>query len=662
MSLITQQELNREWSRRRTLLGPLLDLAVFNRRSFVGRAHELGVPPQFLFQWWRLGIDAIAGQFDDVEETDLIEAIQLRQNLGPHIDNERIDKKQIKAIAQHNGWTFAQTKRLIQRHRLAGLRGLTDTGNPFSVSSAENNKKNLERVRDVGTLDEPELEIMFQRYHHIYPLLQQGHLTNRDVADRAEELRRNGVTISSRTLRTYLRRYKEHGKKGLAPLRRGDANEHRGISSRVVQIIRGIRLSHPDLPVRAVYERAEQTAVKLGEWPPSLFQVRRICEQIPDPVRTIADGRGGGFRNKHRLTYGMQFDGIVYQMDHTQIDLLVIDQRSERSRTRSGEIRPWLTAIIESRSRRVLAHILGYDQPDRFTVATAIREALLCGGVPHTILVDNGRDLLAQHIHDMARDVGFELRPLDKHQPQQKGRIERLFGMLNSRLWSTLAGYVGSNTAQRNPTARAAYTIQQVDDILSAFIVDYHQEPHSSTGKSPLAVWQDECITDPVDERDLDILLMEAQSRRVQKFGIAFGGRTYWHPELGLLVGRDVIVRSPHPYLAPDTVEVFFGERWICSAFATDSQRGRDLTRDEIASAQRQQKKEFRSEIAQSRVAYEQALHDVESTQTQEPKSSAPKSNLKQEQATPPRRKTKSYRKKKKKDFFDNGFFDHVED
>ena len=655
MSLLinSQQETDREWSRRRKLLGPLLDLAEFDRAKFVSRAREVDIPPQIIFKWWSLGIDAIAGQFDGVEEEEWMDAIQLRQDLGLDIEDETIDPKHIKAIAQQNGWTFTQAKRLIQRYRLAGLSGLTKTGNPFSVSSAEDNTKNTDRVRDVGTLDEPELEVMFQRYHHIYPLLQKERLTNRDVANRAEELRQSGVKISSRTLRNYLRRYQKHGKKGLAPLRRGDVDEFRGISPIVVDITRGIRLSKSDLPVRAVYEKAEQTAVQLGEWPPSLFQVRSICEQIPVPVQVVADKRQGEFRNKYRLTYGMQFDGVVYQMDHTQIDLLVIDQRSKKYRTKSGEIRPWLTTVIESRSRRVLAYILGYDQPDRFTVAATIREALLCGGVPHEIWVDNGKDLLAQYIYDMARELGIDLKPLEPHQPQQKGRVERVFGVLNTRLWSKLEGYVGSNTVQRNPTTRAKYTIQQVDEILSAFIANYNKEPHSSTGGSPLAVWQEQCFTNPVDERDLDMLLMEAKRRRVQKFGISFKGRTYWHTELGLLVGRDVIVRTPHPYLAPDTLEVFSGDRWVCSAFATDSQRGKAITRDDIAQAQRQQNKLIKSEITQAKAIYEHALDETGPVETQTPTSSSSQPNMYHEPPTPSPQKNKRSEKRRKPDFLD---------
>ena len=57
---------------------------------------------------------------------------------------------------------------------------------------------------------------------------------------------------------------------------------------------------------------------------------------------------------------------IVYQIDHTPVDVLVRDIGPPKYRTNSGEVRPWLTMGIDSSSRLVMAGIFAYDRPDPF--------------------------------------------------------------------------------------------------------------------------------------------------------------------------------------------------------------------------------------------------------------------------------------------------------
>src|SRR5260370_42688300 len=102
---------------------------------------------------------------------------------------------------------------------------------------------------------------------------------------------------------------------------------------------------------------------------------------------------------------------ITYQIVHTPVDVLVKDERSESIRTKSGEVRPWLTTCIDSRSRLLMAAVFGYDHPDRYTVATAIREAVLTseqklyGRKPHEIWVDNGHEFRSHHVHQLTQTL-----------------------------------------------------------------------------------------------------------------------------------------------------------------------------------------------------------------------------------------------------------------
>ena len=161
---------------------------------------------------------------------------------------------------------------------------------------------------------------------------------------------------------------------------------------------------------------------------------------------------------------------------------------------------------------------------------------------------------------------------------------------------------MASNTAERNPSAKAELTLSELESRFQSFCDIYHDEIHESLGMSPNDYWDQNCHALPVtDIRLLDVLLLEAVVRKVLKEGIKFGGRKYWHAELAVIVSQEVVIRADTHYETPDEIEVYFRDRWLCTAFALDSERGRAVTRSEIAEAQRSQINAIRAEIAQAR-------------------------------------------------------------
>jgi transposase InsO family protein len=90
--------------------------------------------------------------------------------------------------------------------------------------------------------------------------------------------------------------------------------------------------------------------------------------------------------------------------------------------------------------------------------------------VPDEIWIDNGKDLVAHHVYQLAEGLGIKLVPGPPHEPQIRGIVERLHETLDTRLWSTLPGYVGSNVVERNPKAKAELTITQLNEHFRAFI------------------------------------------------------------------------------------------------------------------------------------------------------------------------------------------------
>jgi putative transposase len=579
------------------------------------RARQVGIPVAVLRQWHacylRGGLDTlIPTEWPDLPESTwaLIEGRYAA--LGELAEAETITVEDIHRLSERAGWTIRQTRRWLRRYRLGGMVGLAPA--PRTAQPRV--------LPDLGTLTEAQRDELFRRRALLGKLAEQEHVSNAVLAKRAE-----AVGVSLRTLRDYHTRLRRDGLAALAPCGRQDKGKHHGVSAQMVQVIESLRLTHRDATMRFVYELACQHAASTGETAPSLGQIRSICAQIPAPVRLLADGREEEFRNRYRLTYPIAHDPhrIVWQIDHkAPVHVLVRDLRAPSHRAASGEVRPYLTLVIDSASRLVMAGLFSYDPPDRFMVAAAIRTGMLTtehklfGGVPDEIWVDNGKDLIADHVQQLAAGLGSTLSPGPPHYPELRGIVERFHETLDTRLWATLPGYVGANVVERNPKAKAELSLSELDQRFRTFVERYHQEVHSTTGQAPLQFWQEHATQIPVNERLLDVLLKEAAQRRVLKEGIKYSGRIYWHADLATLVGEDILVRAAPSYMAPDELEVYFEEQWRCTAFALDSAKGHALPRSIVTEAQRHQRADARRRIAKAQDVVQEVMREVLSSQS----------------------------------------------
>ncbi len=612
----------REAHRRLKLLGPL-SRASYDYQRLRERAAATYVPLKVLWTWWRAyqqdGLDGLVPRdwmaLDAQTEAIIAERLAQLGNLVRLLDETEdeaiiVTPDLVAALAQRNGWSLRTAERWIRRYQVGGSKGLARKLAPETVRP----KRKPAPAPALGALDEQALEETFRRRDLLGDLATKPKVSRAEVEARAKE---GGIAPS--TLWLYLKQYRETGLSGLAPRERADKGGHHRITDQMVEMIQGVRFSQVNKSVRSVYQAVCQKAQALGEPAPSEWQVRKICAEIAEPEVLLADGRDEEFRDRYEVTMRMEHLRrasflITYQIDHTPVDVLVKDLRSEPYRTKSGEVRPWLTTCIDSRSRLVMAAVFGYDHPDRYTVATAIREAVLTserklyGGKPHEIWVDNGLELLSHHVYQLTQALQIDLHPCKPHRPQEKGIVERFFGTLNTRLWADQPGYVASNTEERNPHAKATLTLAELEERFWDFIRQYHQEVHSETGETPLDYWEKHCYAEPADPRDLDVLLKEPDDRVAAKDGIHYRNRIYWHALIPELVGKHVEVRAEPIYRAPDEIEVFLDHQWICTAKATDAQV---ITQKDMGTAKREQKEHLRRGIKKAREAADLADREI---------------------------------------------------
>ncbi|MFP5380546.1 MAG: DDE-type integrase/transposase/recombinase, partial [Vicinamibacteria bacterium] len=122
----------------------------------------------------------------------------------------------------------------------------------------------------------------------------------------------------------------------------------------------------------------------------------------------------------------------IWQADHTELDLWVIDASGRPAR-------PWLTVIEDDHSRAVAGYAVSLDAPSAMNTALALRHAIwrksepgwhVCG-IPDVFYTDHGSDFTSRHIEQVAADLKMRLVFSLPGQPRGRGKIERLFNTIN---------------------------------------------------------------------------------------------------------------------------------------------------------------------------------------------------------------------------------------
>ncbi|MEM6334520.1 MAG: Mu transposase C-terminal domain-containing protein [Planctomycetota bacterium] len=197
--------------------------------------------------------------------------------------------------------------------------------------------------------------------------------------------------------------------------------------------------------------------------------------------------------------------GEEWQGDHCILDVMCSVPGRKRP------VRPWLTAWLDTRSRRVVGWSLNPEAPSTTPILAAFRMAVLDptnGGPPQRVLIDNGKDYDSYALHGMSkverkrlpsevdrfridpeatrgggvfRLLGVEAHFAAPYSPQRKGRIERWFGTMHSQFDKRWATYTGRDVDHKPEglaaTLRQPHKVPSFDAVLGelrAFIDDYN--------------------------------------------------------------------------------------------------------------------------------------------------------------------------------------------
>lgn len=236
-------------------------------------------------------------------------------------------------------------------------------------------------------------------------------------------------------------------------------------------------------------------------------------------------------------------------MDHTWADCHVIDDTHNLP---CG--RPYITVLIDVRSRHVLSYVIGFTPPSVETAMACLRRAVrpkhelaerfpdvrgeLPFGVPRTLLVDNGWEFSGGSFKDACEDAGITIQWAPVRTPEYKGICERFFRTLNQLILHKIAGSVTMPVHKLrehgiDPSADAIILLSELEELLLQAIVEvYGREFHSGIKAVPEEVWTTRAKIDGIDYapdlRALDHSFAKLGPERVlSNAGIEFLGLTF---------------------------------------------------------------------------------------------------------------------------------------
>lgn len=142
-------------------------------------------------------------------------------------------------------------------------------------------------------------DVALQRYKAIEPFLQRR-ATLEDISKQEN--------TPVRTLYNWASAFKRKGLDGLKPKVRNDKGGHRSTHDEVVNVVQGLYLRTPPVPVTTVYRTVQEICKRNGWDVPSYGVVRNIVQDIPASLKTLAHEGSKAYKQAFGLLHRFEAD------------------------------------------------------------------------------------------------------------------------------------------------------------------------------------------------------------------------------------------------------------------------------------------------------------------------------------------------------------------
>lgn len=361
--------------------------------------------------------------------------------------------------------------------------------------------------RGVLTASEEAWAVAVRRAEVIGPLARQQRVGVETADAAAVEL-----GVSRRQVYALLRRWRasEGVVSDLLP-RTSSGGRSRGrlsaeVEALLSEVIGSRYLSRQRRSVAAVYREVVRQCRMRGLAVPARNTLVRRIERL-DPV-AVASAREGAKGARVLRSAGGEppvIEGLLeqVQMDHTVVDLEVVD---ERYRQPIG--RPYVTAAIDVASRCVVGLVVTLEAPSATSVGLClahmaydkrawlerlgVQAAWPMSGKPREIHVDNAAEFKSEALRRGCDQHGIRLEYRPPGLPHFGGVIERLIGTM-MQMVHELPGTTFSNPAQRgdyDSQANAVLTVAELNKWLALAVATYHGQVHGTLKQTPAGRWE----------------------------------------------------------------------------------------------------------------------------------------------------------------------------
>jgi putative transposase len=298
--------------------------------------------------------------------------------------------------------------------------------------------------------------------------------------------------------------------------------------------------------------------------PPETTFKRRVIETLGTAQLAYAKGGSKAFRDAQvylASKYPHRMHSIL--LDHTELPIWVVPRGHKHA------VKPWMTAVMDGKTRYLLSWTITYGRPTSEEVRAALMSAMtmrfapdgetLVGGKPLRAVWDRGLEFLANLITESCLRLDVLPVALPAYSPHLKGQLERFWRFIKEDCLRPLPGYVEGPKDLRGNSAIAASALGEDEFLVKlADWVDWYTTEHRVNGKAtPLEAWKaDGTALNPVAPEQLWLDMLVAKDNCIiSKNGIRFDSIDWTAPGMNGKVKLKVEIR----YLPHDRtfIEVF---------------------------------------------------------------------------------------------------------
>jgi len=392
--------------------------------------------------------------------------------------------------------------------------------------------------------------------------------------------------LSLATLYRWQKGYKEGGIKGLSPRYNRSTCAH-GLNTEVKELIQAYYLdeNRPTLAhILRLIKRHHNLDIDYST-------ARRYINQLPRALKILKRQGKKAYNDKAAPFIKRSYEDLVpmqiISADHHILDVLC------RHPEKGTSFRPWLTMIIDYRSRKPLGWQVAIT-PNRYSILAALEQCVENHGIPAEIHIDNGRDFRSKLLNGQSAKMknpdpfgeeetieiqgvfgrlGASVHFTTPYRAQAKP-IERLFRHVAETFSKEFPSYTGSNTSDRPADAALYYKrirgqekrgdLPNLGDIAALFDLwvrrysaEHRHRGDGMDGRTPNQVFAEESTGPrPIMPGELRALVFSEQFiRTVSRSGISIDSANYYAPDAAQYLGHQIIARRP--IKDKDTIIVF---------------------------------------------------------------------------------------------------------